>query len=94
MTVYELLRKYDHIIETDLNEAQNMLYDGVELDWVTLITVSAYAQIELMFDVIDCISNECAKNEWKKRFNFLREYYEEVNEELIEELKKEMRNRI
>lgn len=88
MTVYELLRKYDHIIDTNLDEAQNMLYDG-ELDWVAPILIHANAQIELMLDVIECITNEHGRNGWKRRFNFLREYYKEVNEELEEEMKKQ-----
>ncbi|MCB8640020.1 MULTISPECIES: hypothetical protein [unclassified Holdemanella] len=84
MSVYELLRKYHHMIDTNLNEAQNLLYDG-ELDWVAPIIIEARGQIELMLDVIDCITNEHAKKAWKKDFNFLREYYKELNEEFEEE---------
>lgn len=88
MTVYELLRKYDHIIDTDLDEATNMLYDG-ELDWAMSIAIKTSAQIELMSDVIDCISKEYARKEWHKRFEWLNLCCEELYEQLQEEMEKQ-----
>lgn len=88
MTVYELLRKYYYIIETDLDEATNLLYDG-ELDYAMSIAIETSAQIKLMNDVIDCISNEYARKEWHKRFDWLNLSYEELYEQLIEEMKRQ-----
>lgn len=44
MTVYELLRKYYGIIDTNLCEAQALLFDG-KLDLVAPIIFRANAQI-------------------------------------------------
>lgn len=88
MTVFELLRKYEHIIETDLDEATNLLYDG-ELDYAMSIAIEASAQIKLMNDVIDCISKKYARKEWHKRFDWLNLSYEELYEQLIEEMNKQ-----
>ena len=71
-----------------MDEATNMLYDG-EFDWAMSIAIKASAQIELMSDVIDCISKEYARKEWHKRFEWLNSYYEELYEQLIEEMDKQ-----
>lgn len=89
MTVYELLRKYYDIIDTNLCEAQALLFDG-KLDLVAPKIFRANAQIELMFDVTDCISDEDAKHEWKDDYLELSEYYQVIKEELKEKMK-EMR---